>query len=678
MAVYASVERTKRLRAYYDFRGGLNTDAAIDNLMDNELMRADNIDLDERGGIMKRKGTIRLNKEHYGGQVEQIFEWPRSDGQVWLMAVVTIGGVSKLYRVREDQDYALEEVATVARPNIGYVHIPNPGPGGRDLLYFVDGQQYRVWDGEEVKLIAETIPDPPEAPPTVEAVDTPAGVESDLKPGIYRCAVTYATGIEGIDLADFEEGLIPSSIFGRLLFIFRTFYIASTKDHIPIGESNPSDIVEVEVKEGQSIRWSNFPTPPPEAKAIILYRSTADGTDLHFVAAIKAPVPSGVSFSERTPDGELRQRRTMRWGNNLAAVAKCTHLVKHPNSYRVFAAGNPDDPAAVYFSEPGEPDHFKPSSSVRPTEGDGPVQALAVFGDALVVFYPHSVWVWQGLDPDHDATWKRIPTGVGTTSPKSITLTPNSLTFLGRGGLYAISPAVLGLDVTIEPTQGLIQNLARNKVERLIREMSNPSVAAGVFDSQNQRLLLACTDADGVRNNQILVFDWNLGAFTRYTNLAVNDFLQRLNGDLLAATNGYILKMGVGDRDHDDQPIVMDVLTKAYNLDYPFHKKRLLRLYCAFRQPEQETSAIVVRIYVDDILRHEITEHALWENFVWGKSIWGEAIWGFRRFVTTRSRIYGSGHRVQVQFYNEKIDDPVAVYGIAFEFRPSRAKGRLL
>src|SRR5690606_38751558 len=145
-----------------------------------------------------------------------------------------------------------------------------------------------------------------------------------------------------------------------------------------------------------------------------------------------------------------------------------------------------------------------------------------------------------------------------------------SMTFLGEGGLYAVSPVLLGLDVTIEPTEGVVRNLAKNKVERSIREMRDPSLAAGGFDARNQRYLLAYTDPDGGRNNQSLVFDWNLGAFTRYTSIAVNSFLYRLNGDLLAATNGYILKLGVGDRDHH-QPITMDVLPKAYNLDFPFH-----------------------------------------------------------------------------------------------------------
>lgn len=511
MAVQPHAERTKRIRSYYDFRGGLNTDAALDNMMDNELVRADNVDLDERGGLTKRKGTIRLNEEHYGFQVEQLIEWPRDDGESWLLAVIG----TNLCWIRDDQSYQSEVLAPVATDKVGHFFL-------QDKLYFVDGQSYRVFDG--------------------------------------------------------------------------------------------SAVTEVE----------------PE-----------DEDD-----------------------------------NDLDPIKRCRFIVRHPNSYRIFAAGDSQNPTALYFSEPNAPGYFKATNVLHPTTGDGPVQGLAVFGDALVVFYRHSFWVWRGIDPE-SAVWHKAPAGTGTIAPWTVDLTPNSMTFLGDGGLYAVSPALLGYDVTVEPTEGLVANLTRNRVEKLIRSIANPGRAVGIFDSHNQRYLLACTDADGVRNNQILVFDWNLGAFTRYTNLAVNHFLYRLNGDLLAATNGYILKMNTGYRDHD-QPIEMDVLTKAYNLDYPFHKKRLLRLYCSFRQPDQETSDITLRLYVDDILRAEIIERGLYENFVWGESIWGEAIWGFRNTITTRTRIQGSGHRVQVQFYNNQLDDPTTLYGVAFEFRPSRAKGRLL
>lgn len=136
MAVQPHAERTKRIRSYYDFRGGLNTDAALDNMMDNELVRADNVDLDERGGLTKRKGTIRLNEEHYGFQVEQLIEWPRDDGESWLLAVIG----TNLCWIRDDQSYQSEVLAPVATDKVGHFFL-------QDKLYFVDGQSYRVFDG---------------------------------------------------------------------------------------------------------------------------------------------------------------------------------------------------------------------------------------------------------------------------------------------------------------------------------------------------------------------------------------------------------------------------------------------------------------------------------------------------------------------------------------------------
>ena len=130
--------------------------------------------------------------------------------------------------------------------------------------------------------------------------------------------------------------------------------------------------------------------------------------------------------------------------------------------------------------------------------------------------------------------------------------------------------------------------------------------------------------------------------------------------------------MGVGDSD-SGAPIEMRVRSKQYNLNYPFHKKRITRMYMSFRQPEQETSEVTLRLHVDDSLEYEVHEAALFENFKWGEP-WG-GIWGFRSIVTTRTKVSASGHRIQMEIYNDQLDIPTTVYGIAFEFRPIRAKG---
>lgn len=494
----------KILRAYYDFRGGLNTDAAIDNLADNELEQADNIVLLERGGIVKRKGSRRINATSYNKPVEQLIEWPRDDGRVQLLAIVG----NQLCEV-DDEDGSITPVCTVASRRIGYFFL-------QDRMYFVDGSEFRVYDGS-----------------TVESPYT-----------------------------------------------------------------------------------------------------------------------------------------------NLEHIHRCKYVIRHPNSHRIFAAGDSENISALYYSEPGDPGEWKPTSVLFPVTGEGPILGLAIFGDALLAFYRRSIWAWRGIDPDEDATWFRLPTGVGTSSDKSIALTPGTLTFLSDDGIYCISPAILGFNVALQPTEGLVLNLAKNKVQNLIRSIEKPEEAVGVYDPHRGRYLLAYTEPDAERNTKILVYDWSIHAFTVYTNLQVNDFLARPDGTLLAATHGHILQLEVGDSD-DGNPIPMVVKTKQYNLDAPFHKKRIFRIYMSFRQPEQDTSIVTLRLYVDGTLENEIVNSHVYENFVWGKSNWG-AIWGFRDQVTTRSRISAGGHRVQVEFVNLQADVPTTIYGLAFEHRPVRAKGERL
>jgi len=189
--------------------------------------------------------------------------------------------------------------------------------------------------------------------------------------------------------------------------------------------------------------------------------------------------------------------------------------------------------------------------------------------------------------------------------------------------------------------------------------------------------MLAYTDENGVRNNRILVFDWSVGGFTEYTGLACNDLLCRLNGDVLGAINQYIIKFGVGYREHTDEPCPHGSPDEAVQPGLPVSQEEpaepVLLVPAAWDWHVGNHAALVRG-------RHPAgrdSESALYPNFVWGISKWGD-IWGFRSTITTRTRIFGKGHRVQVEFRNEQLDDPTTIYGVGFEFRPARAKGRLL
>lgn len=381
-------------------------------------------------------------------------------------------------------------------------------------------------------------------------------------------------------------------------------------------------------------------------------------------------VYDGTTCSAVTPGAEA--------DNNLAPIKRCKYMVWNPKSFRIFYAGDSLDRAALYYSEPNRPDYVKSTSKVYPTTGDGPVNGLSLFGDSLLTFYQNTVWSWQGVDPAIDATWSKLPLGQGTIANRAIGLTPNSLTFPGIGGLYALNPGVLDYNVIMVTGNELVKNIAKDKVTKVIRSAVHTDTMCAVYDKYNERYLLAYGDDPlNARNNKVLVLDWGLQAFTRYTEWQVNDFCQRADGTLLIATNGYILKTGQGSNNFDVTAgayasIPYKVSTKQFNLDYPFHIKKVKKTFVAAKQVEAETSSINITV-TDNYEEIIFSDVSLDDSFSWGE-IWGNQ-WGYSDYTDKELKTKLKGKRVQVIFENNKLDEPVTIYGLAFLFKVSKPKG---
>lgn len=506
----------KQLFVVQDFRGGWNADAADDALLDNELRVADNVDLSERGGLTKRKGTRRLNRVDYTGDVVRLFEWKKPDGTTQLLAITREVNGPTLGRIRDDQDWRFEGIALLESEDAAVL-------GFKDKLLFLDGSNLYEYDGSNWGPIAP-------------------------------------------------------------------------EDH-------------------------------PE--------------------------------------------------NDMTAVRRCNLLVWHPKSQRFFAAGDPKDVQAIYFSEPGAPNFWKGTSVLHPTSGEGAIQAISLFGDAVLVWYEDSLWLWRGIDPDVDASWERLPIGLGKIAKRTITLTPDSLAVLARGGLYALAAPAVGYTTVAEPGRSMVANLAQNKVQSVIKSM-RLDLATALYDPTEERLMVAYSDNPALGyNDQILVFDWGLGGFTRYTGIRVDDWcLRRGTGQIVVASGRKLLEFGVG-YDDDGEPYEARIATKFFNCGYPFYKKRFFRLYMAFRQStEVDAFQLSSSIVVDYTTEFKVEKAIPYDGFRWGDP-WGKP-WGSRDYMATRSKISASGHRVQFRFWNDQPGVPMTFYGAAIEFRPIRAKGERL
>jgi len=264
---------------------------------------------------------------------------------------------------------------------------------------------------------------------------------------------------------------------------------------------------------------------------------------------------------------------------DLSNVKKCTFLTRHLKSNRFFATGNPSDPAALYYSEPLEPNNFKGHNVVYPATNDGPVQALAVLDDMLLVFFKNSVWAWRGIDPQIDAVWEKLPLKHGTYNRRTLEYTMNTLTFLDLDGIYSLSSLKEA------------NNITDNKITELIKGIGNKNNIVAKFDSSQSKYFLAYSETSGICD-KLLMGDWNLGAYSIWDDLKIEDMEYTLDGSLYISEGENILRL---TRDYiENDNINMKVKTKEILLQHPYSDKLVYRVYVSLNDFTDSTKLKVI------------------------------------------------------------------------------------
>jgi hypothetical protein len=402
---------------------------------------------------------------------------------------------------------------------------------------------------------------------------------------------------------------------------------------------------------------------------------TAFQDRLYFIDGAEVYVYDGTTCEAVTPSQEA--------GMDIAPIRKCKFLLWDPRSYRFFAAGNSDDPGALYYSEPNDPTAWKNTSKLYPSRAEGAVTALALFAHAMVVFFADGLWLWKGIDPEADAVWQKVPVPYGTLAPESIELTPNSLTWLANGAIVSMSPAVLDYNLTLLPGTDLVANISVEKVGALVQGVYHPETACGVYDVERARYMLAYgDDPNNSNNNRVLAYSWPLRGFTRFTGWMVHDWcFRRSNRQLVFASDNYLLATEAGYSDVDCKtggavPIDIQIETKRFNLDLPFFVKRNFKLFIAGQNAGGHPPAADVKVrsigpkgktvYIPHVTFNDGTK--------WG-DLWGGK-WPYDDAMTVECKAKCQGERFQVLIHLANLGESLNLYGVAFEFRPkAKPKG---
>lgn len=366
-------------------------------------------------------------------------------------------------------------------------------------------------------------------------------------------------------------------------------------------------------------------------------------------------VYDGISCSPVTPNPDP--------SNNLSPIKRCKFAFWHSKSARIFFAGDSQEQPAVYYSEFNDPTFVQGTSVVYPTRADGPVKGLSVLMDAIIVGYRYSNWIWRGMDPKFDAVWERLPTSHGPLNGDCFTITTNSLSMVSEGGVFALSPSIIGIPMDTEVGANFISNIAKNRVLSVIKNITDKDRVRTIFDADTGLYMIAyCDDGTG-RNNKLLVFDWDLKAFSRYEGIKINDFCQLQNGDILLATENYILRVNEDSTEDFGSDGVARIInfhikTSKYNFGFPFQKKQISKIYIIFKN-YGELHELNVNLYVDDILKHQFASKG--DNS--GTEI-----------VTYVKKTTHVGNNFQLEITNTQYSK-VELYAVGFEWKPVETVG---
>lgn len=372
-------------------------------------------------------------------------------------------------------------------------------------------------------------------------------------------------------------------------------------------------------------------------------------------------IPHDVREVEADPDAT----------NDITPIAKCKYFVYHTGSHRIFASGNPEDAATLYYSEIDKPDFFKATSKFYPTRGDGPVKAMVQILNILLCGYGHSWWGWEGTDIE-TATWGNYPIPYGVVSNNSLVITPGGFAFLSYDGIYEVSTSLFNRDIALIAGENLIRKISDEKVDKRIAAMTDPSNTKAVF--YDNKYYLAYSDSDTKVRDKILVCYWNDKSFVRYTGIKSNCFLRTYKNELLVGSLNWVLKFDPNIQNDIDEtgalkPINLHVETKAFNFDNPIGQKIFHRFFIWSSQDVNKGNVLKITLRIDFANTYfDVDLNSA--SFIWGTA-WG-GVWGHADIAPQEANIRElalKGIRCKVVFDSNYVNtkNSIAVYGIAFE-----------
>lgn len=248
-----------------------------------------------------------------------------------------------------------------------------------------------------------------------------------------------------------------------------------------------------------SIQYQNFSVPSGFGiSAIVIYRSTADGTDLFGTTFIDSSLTVFEEYGTN-PLGDLAHE--FLW---FTLAPKYLEIYNN----ELFMGGFSGLPSTAFWSEIGEPEGVLPESNAEFRTNDGDVlTGMRSYNGSLIVTKQRSFHRVTGDDPT-SFLFQEISDQYGCISNRAMVVWENTLWFLDPKGICEYD----GANVSI----------VSNKVEPIFQSMNVQAARENAigFHFRESNEVWFCIPINGSdHNNCIVVFDYLTKAWTKYLGI---------------------------------------------------------------------------------------------------------------------------------------------------------------
>jgi hypothetical protein len=646
---------------YNNFKGGYNDTLSPLNIGNNELLKAENVDIIS---VVKGFQTRKGNSIHAGPFTNALTHTGEFMAGGELIKYVVSNNI--LYKL--DGGSLVERKTGLNASRIYEFYFNN-------RLYFTDGVKYMVWGDYDYTSESGTV-DISDEEIVLNLGSTGGGIEDHF----YQAKGTFTGKVLGTeDYSDILYWEDVTEVAGKNSSVVRNVEDYNGKVH----EVSTLEIFDGCEESGtlsiflDDIEFTVDVVAGDDVDTIVDkiiatsfsgWTVTRDGNTVIFTADV-AELKSNGYFDPKDTcvySYMVTETNGQPDDNDLTPINKCTMFLVHPTSMRVFAAGNPDDPDRLYYSDIGNPTYFSSINRLVPIQGEGSILAMINIHDAVLLSFKTQWYKWRGIEVGEDAEWKAISLPNEAVNNDCVALTPYSFMYLSDDGLFKVSASIIGEDTTMVSTKSVIKNTAKDKVMKTIASIKNATDVEGIF--HNNKYLLAYSDLESGINNKVLEYSLDNDGFTVISGWRVDKWLKSKDGELYFISDKYVLKAYQGYHDIDiltgnSTAINFDVQLRYVDMGTPLIDKLMRFLKIIANKQDHAVSSINLDIIAGDS-KKTITDIDLSKGLVATDNMNIERIIN----VTMVSDYF------KIRLYNSTVDDKVSIAGLGMNYEKTRAK----